>query len=189
MAKKKPPCPSVNPQLYEKCQKPSITVAMGMKGSACSTSCWRAQVEKEESLRAAWAKKYDRQSEIQLINAVERTLQREKNVGDMYREGNDALKLMLSSKNDGGGGRLTAAYLKSRKARAPQDKYPRAQTEAQEVGWYLTEAEHAANSCFSRKLPYVNSRGLQMAYRRPGDEDHAALFGYSLSCSFPSGKV
>ncbi|CBH11127.1 hypothetical protein, conserved [Trypanosoma brucei gambiense DAL972] len=190
MPKKKPPCPSVTPQLYEKSHKPSVTVGMGMKGSAASTACWRDQVDKEEQLHAIWAKRYDRRSNARLVESLKRTLQREKDSAEQYRKDNDALNTILFSKDVSDAGRLTTVYLKARNRLAPQEKYLRAQTAAQEVGWGIPEAMRGGDSVEFTGTPALPrlTKASAMAYRRPDDEDHAELFGYTLMCSFCGGK-
>ncbi|KEG08726.1 hypothetical protein DQ04_06561010 [Trypanosoma grayi] len=148
--KKKGACPSVNPQLYEKSMKPSMTMAMGMKCSHVAASCWRAQVEAEQRIHSNWSAKYDRTEEMRRVDALENTLQREIDKRETYRAHNDALQTIVYRKDGADPGSAAKTYLDARKALAPQDKYPQPPTSALEVGWSVPAAmrndEHFASS-------------------------------------------
>ncbi|EAN81404.1 hypothetical protein C3747_197g54 [Trypanosoma cruzi] len=181
-SKKKFKCPSVNPQLYEKSMKPSVTIAMGFKTSHGASSCWQAQVEAEERIHSNWSKKYNKDEEKRRVEALERTLEREADRIEVYRKDNDALQTILF-RNDGVNPRGAAAmYLKARNALSPQEKYKKPQTSAQDIGWSVPLAMKSEGHFAASRLLNSAARMNQLAtaYRRPDDADHAELFGYSF---------
>ncbi|KAH9600725.1 hypothetical protein LSM04_003058 [Trypanosoma melophagium] len=184
--KKKNTCPSVNPELYEKSMKPSVTMAMGLKSSHVASSCWRAQVEAEQRIHANWSAKYDRSEEKTRTDALQHTLEREAAKVEKYRSGNDALYNILYKKDAANPRCAAANYLTARKALAPQEKYANPQTSSQEVGWAVPSAmRNEGHFSTIRSLnPEERAKQSAAAYRRPDDVDHAALFGYSLDRSY-----
>ncbi|RNF06372.1 hypothetical protein TraAM80_03945 [Trypanosoma rangeli] len=184
--KKKNTCPSVNPQLYEKSMKPSMTVAMGLKSSQGASSCWRAQVDAEQRIHSNWLKKYDQHEGQRCAEVLERTLEREAAKIETYHKDNDALQSILFC-NDGVNARgRSALYLAARNALAPQEKYTTPQTSSQEVGWSVPEAMKSEGHFAASRMvgPTERMHQLFTAYRRPDDADHAELFGYTLERSF-----
>ncbi|RNF16980.1 uncharacterized protein Tco025E_04991 [Trypanosoma conorhini] len=184
--KKKNAYPSVNPQLYEKSMKPSMTVAMGFKSSLVASSCWRAQVDAEERIHSNWSKKYNRHEERGRVEALERTLEREAAKAEAYRKDNDALQSILFRKDGENAHCASALYLKARNALSPQEKYKTPQTSAQDVGWSVPEAMKSEGHFAASRMVGPTERMHQSAtaYRRPDDADHAALFGYTLERSY-----
>lgn len=79
---------SINPELWKKSREPTSTVAMGMKQSLGSAICWAAQVEREQQTAKAWQMRYDPQNtqEAQALQALERTIEREKQSREDYSD-------------------------------------------------------------------------------------------------------
>ncbi|CCW72196.1 unnamed protein product [Phytomonas sp. Hart1] len=50
---------SINPEFYERCMKPTNTIAMGMKTNHASSKCWEEQVEKEKRIAEHWEAEYN----------------------------------------------------------------------------------------------------------------------------------
>ncbi|KAG8348024.1 hypothetical protein TRVL_01144 [Trypanosoma vivax] len=190
-AKKKGPCPSVNPQLYEKSQKPSVTVAMGIKSGAVATACWRAQVETEQRIHARWAKQHDSGESARHIRALTRVLEREQEHLNVYQKDNEALRNILYKNEGADAPHATMAYLKARRELAPQEKYAKAPTASQELGWSVPEAMRRGAELYTGG--HSGSNGLTQqsgaVYKRADDNDHAKLFGYTFDCSYNCRRV
>lgn len=208
--KKTPFMFSIDPELYQRSHTPAMTIAMGMKSSQASSLCWVDQVRREEALHDRWATTYDPSGSLQVASttALHRTLARDEARREAYLspQQNPQISLLLPKNRipqgsvkpadaetttptmgvaaeamplgatSGSSTSVTQAYLKARCDAHPlKERFPRGPaTAAQHVGWAATAASLSSSTPKS-------SRRAMGAYRKPEDDDHAALLGFDYA--------
>lgn len=153
----------VDPKLLEKCMKPTMTIAMGMKMTHASTECWRTQVAKEKRLKDEWSNTFRPGWEQEELDIIERVRQREEE-HKQAALARPERQLLLDGVSKQGKGR--AAYLAERHKLYPQEKWEHPETMSMAVGWEATKLpEIKANDPWKRK------KGGGGRYHRPIEMD------------------
>ena len=126
-----------DPKMREREAQLTGTVAMGMKMSRVSATCWKDSCRKEERIRDEWRRLYDpsyvdREGEI-----IQRVMEREKAKKEAAATRPERALLFDGVSKDGMGRK---AYLKKRLELPPQERFAGQQlTASHVVGWNSLE--------------------------------------------------
>jgi len=115
---------------------PGMTVAMGMKQTHVSTSCWRDSCLKEERIRQEWVKTFRPQLIAEEREIVERVKSREAERRELAASAPER-GLLYDGVSKDGKGRI--AYLKARRLLPPQERFGTTVTASHETGWRCLE--------------------------------------------------
>ncbi|KAJ9448224.1 hypothetical protein DIPPA_22989 [Diplonema papillatum] len=131
----------------------SCTHAMGMGASTLAVECWKAQVNKENHIRAEWRKEYAPHLDGFEQTIGDRWTARLNDTKQRISEMDESVRTILFDgvSKDGAG---RAAYLKLRNKECPQRKQSHPLTTSQTIGWQCQElppVRQSAVSNFGRK--------------------------------------